>query len=161
MTEETKKLPLAARVLKNVIQGEKSQAYTLANYANAAAVLKAELPNINWAGFYLYDEANDVLVLGPFQGKKATALIKPTEGVVGHTFLAQETVVVENVEDFEGHIACDPSSQSEIVIPITTESGEKLGVLDIDAPTVGRFTQKEVEILEAFVATLLPFISKI
>ncbi|HEY4399287.1 MAG TPA: GAF domain-containing protein [Lactobacillaceae bacterium] len=158
---ETAKLPLVARILKNVIQGEKSQAYPLANYANAAALLKENFDNINWAGFYLYDDAEDVLVLGPFIGKKATVLIKPTEGVVGHTFLQQETVIVENVEDFPGHIACDPTSQSEIVVPITTADGQKLGVLDIDAPSIGRFTEADKDVLEAFVQTLLPFIHKI
>lgn len=114
--------------------------YETANLANAAAVLWQELPGLNWAGFYkMIDGA---LVLGPFQGKHACIRIPVGKGVCG-TAIAQNCVQrVEDVHQFPGHIACDSASNSEIVIPLY-RNGEIWGVLDIDSPLTGRFTQED------------------
>ena len=125
--------------------------YETANLANAAALLWQELPDINWAGFYKMTEG--ALVLGPFQGKPACIRIPVGSGVCG-TAVAQDRVqLVYNVHDFPGHIACDCASNSEIVLPIHVQ-GQIWGVLDIDSPTVGRFTQADREGLEKVVQVL-------
>ena len=125
--------------------------YETANLANAAALLWQELPDINWAGFYKMTEG--ALVLGPFQGKPACIRIPVGSGVCG-TAVAQDRVqLVYNVHDFPGHIACDCASNSEIVLPIHVK-GQIWGVLDIDSPTVGRFTQADREGLEKVVQVL-------
>ena len=126
--------------------------YEVANLANASALLWQEMENINWAGFYKM--VDGILVLGPFQGKPACIRIPVGRGVCG-TAVAQDKVqLVYNVHDFPGHIACDSASNSEIVLPIHV-NGEIWGVLDIDSPFIGRFTEadkagleKVVEILE-------------
>ncbi len=119
-----------------------------ANLANASALLYMTLDNINWAGFYLLEE--NTLVLGPFQGKPACIEIPVGRGVCGTAVLRDETLLVPNVHDFPGHIACDGASNSEIVIPIHS-SGAVVGVLDIDAPVFERFTEEDKVGLEAFV----------
>jgi GAF domain-containing protein len=129
-----------------------------ANLANASALLMQTVPDLNWAGFYLYDEATDDLVLGPFQGKVACMHIKPGNGVVGTSFAAKESVLVPNVHEFPGHIACDDASNSELVIPLTTAEGTLLGVLDLDSPTLERFNADDQAVLEDFVATLVSHI---
>lgn len=106
------------------------------------------LDNINWAGFYLLEENS--LVLGPFQGKPACIEIPLGRGVCGTAALRDETLLVPNVHDFPGHIACDGASNSEIVIPIHN-SGAVIGVLDIDSPVFDRFTEEDKAGLEAFV----------
>jgi len=103
----------------------------LANAANAASLLYHMLPEINWAGFYLYK--NGQLVLGPFNGKPACVRIQMGKGVCGTAAQTGEIQVVEDVNLFPGHIACDPASQSEIVLPIY-QNGRLIGVLDIDSP---------------------------
>ena len=126
--------------------------YETANLANASALLWQEMEDINWAGFYKMTDG--ALVLGPFQGKPACIRIPVGRGVCG-TAVAQDKVqLVYNVHDFPGHIACDSASNSEIVLPIHV-NGEIWGVLDIDSPEIGRFTEtdregllKVVEILE-------------
>jgi len=126
--------------------------YETANLANAAALLWQYLPDINWAGFYKL-VSDDLLVLGPFQGKPACVKIPVGNGVCG-TAVAQDKVqLVYNVHDFPGHIACDSASNSEIVLPIHV-NGKIWGVLDIDSPFVGRFTETDREGLEKFVAVL-------
>ncbi|MDO5422446.1 MAG: GAF domain-containing protein [Eubacteriales bacterium] len=116
--------------------------YRTANLANIAALLYEELEDINWAGFYLMEEGQ--LVLGPFQGKTACIVIRPGRGVCGTAVEKDEAQVVRDVHEFPGHIACDAASRSEIVIPIHAE-GEVVGVLDIDSPCVGRFTEEDRE----------------
>jgi len=125
--------------------------YEVANLANASALLWQEMPDINWVGFYkMIDGA---LVLGPFQGKPACIQIPVGRGVCG-TAVAQDKVqLVYNVHDFPGHIACDCASNSEIVLPIHV-NGEIWGVLDIDSPDIGRFTQADKEGLEQVVRVL-------
>ena len=126
--------------------------YEVANLANASALLWQELPEINWVGFYKMEDG--ALVLGPFQGKPACIRIPVGRGVCG-TAVAEDAVqLVYAVHQFPGHIACDCASNSEIVLPIHV-NGKIWGVLDIDSPFIGRFTeedrdglQKVVEILE-------------
>lgn len=125
--------------------------YETANLANAAALLWQELPDINWAGFYKMTDG--ALVLGPFQGKPACIRIPVGRGVCGTAVAGNKTQLVYNVHQFPGHIACDCASNSEIVVPIHVK-GEIWGVLDIDSPYVGRFTEADREGLEAFVAAL-------
>lgn len=127
---------------------------TIANLANAAALLKQSLPDVNWAGFYIYDSATDTLDLGPFQGNVACMHIQNGNGVCGTAFKTQKTLRIKNVHDFKGHIACDSASNSEIVIPITKE-GQTFGVLDIDSPSVDRFTAEDEAILTEFVNNLV------
>lgn len=114
--------------------------YEVANLANASALLWQELEDINWVGFYKM--TNGKLVLGPFQGKPACIEIPVGRGVCG-TAVAQDAVqLVYDVHRFPGHIACDSASNSEIVLPIHVK-GEIWGVLDIDSPYIGRFTQED------------------
>lgn len=114
--------------------------YETANLANASALLWQEMENINWVGFYKMEDG--ALVLGPFQGKPACIRICVGRGVCGAAVAEDRIQLVPNVHDFPGHIACDSSSNSEIVLPIHVR-GEIWGVLDIDSPTVGRFTEAD------------------
>ena len=125
--------------------------YEIANLANAAALLWQELPDINWAGFYkMIDGA---LVLGPFQGKPACIRIPVGRGVCGTAAAEDQTQLVYDVHHFPGHIACDSATNSEIVVP--SHVGDEIwGVLDIDSPSVGRFTEDDKNGLEKFVKVL-------
>lgn len=127
----------------------------LANLSNAAALINMLLKDINWVGFYLYRK--DKLILGPFQGKPACVNIEIGKGVCGRSGLTKETQLVENVQDFPGHIACDSASKSELVIPILVE-GELMGVLDIDSPMTSRFTLEDQDGLEKIVETLKKYV---
>lgn len=127
--------------------------YLIANLANVSALLNQELEEINWVGFYLMEDGK--LVLGPFQGKPACIEIAAGKGVCGTAVLRDEIILVEDVHEFPGHIACDDASRSEIVIPIH-RAGKVVAVLDIDSPLVGRFTEEDrcglkriAELLEA------------
>lgn len=123
----------------------------IANLANASALLFESLSDINWAGFYLLE--NDILVLGPFQGKTACIEIPLGKGVCGTAAIKDETQLVYDVHKFEGHIACDSASNSEIVIPLHKD-GSVVGVLDIDSPLIGRFDENDRSGLEAFAKIL-------
>lgn len=127
----------------------------LANLANAAALLFDQLPDINWAGFYL--EKDGQLVLGPFQGKPACTRIPLGKGVCGTAAARGETLVVQDVHQFPGHIACDPQSRSEIVLPM---KGSPSGVLDIDSPVLSRFDQEDARGLQAFLEVLQENLNK-
>lgn len=120
--------------------------HKIANLANASALIYNALENINWAGFYLLE--GDVLVLAPFGGKPACIEIPVGRGVCGTAVAKNETIVVPDVHNFVGHIACDSASRSEIVIPLTKD-GKILGVLDIDSPVTNRFNESDKEGLEA------------
>lgn len=122
-----------------------------ANLANAAALLYHTLDNLNWAGFYLLEK--DILVLGPFQGKPACIEIPVGRGVCGTAAAEGRTQLVRDVHQFPGHIACDSASNSEIVVPIHV-GGNIVGVLDIDSPHIGRFTEEDQAGLEKFVRIL-------
>ena len=125
--------------------------YRIANLSNASALLWEHLENINWAGFYIMEGCK--LVLGPFQGKTACIVIPVGKGVCGTSVAEDATQLVADVHQFPGHIACDSASNSEIVIPIHVD-GKIFGVLDIDSPQFGRFTEADREGLEAFVRIL-------
>lgn len=126
----------------------------IANLSNASAFLNELLPDINWAGFYLWDENDEELILGPFQGKVACIRIDYGKGVCGAAFEKKETMIIPDVNEFPGHIVCDAASQSEIVVPLVKD-GEAVGVLDIDAPIKDRFSTADQELLEGFVDILM------
>ena len=125
--------------------------HQVANLANASALLWQVLPEINWAGFYKMEDG--ILVLGPFQGKPACIEIPVGRGVCGTAVAEDQTQLVYDVHQFPGHIACDCASNSEIVVPIHVK-GQIWGVLDIDSPKVGRFTEEDKTGLEQFVKVL-------
>jgi L-methionine (R)-S-oxide reductase len=117
-----------------------------ANAANATALLVAQLPDLNWAGFYFLRGGE--LVVGPFQGRVACVRIALGSGVCGTAAARRQTLVVPDVHAFPGHIACDLASNSEIVVPLL--AGERLvGVLDLDSPRRDRFTVDDARLLEA------------
>lgn len=132
-----------------------SESDWLANLSNAAALLYANLENINWSGFYLMKQ--DELVLGPFQGKIACTRIKPGRGVCGTAVVEKKTQLVPDVHLFPGHIACDCASNSEVVIPIIKD-GILYGVLDIDSPIKDRFDETDAKYLQLFVDKLNKYI---
>ena len=135
--------------LQALLEGEED---FVANLANTAALLFHSLPDVNWAGFYLAQ--GEELVLGPFQGKPACVRIPFGKGVCGTAASTGEPVLVPDVNDFPGHIVCDPDSRSEIVLPLMTW-GRVLGVLDIDSALLGRFDDDDCEGLESVVSILL------
>ncbi|NLG81946.1 MAG: GAF domain-containing protein [Bacilli bacterium] len=124
----------------------------IANLANASALLNQFLTDINWVGFYL--NKNNELVLGPFQGLPACIRIPFGQGVCGTAAQKKETIVVPDVHQFPGHIACDPESKSEIVVPLL-KNNQIIGVLDIDSPIYNRFSDNDKVYLEAFVKILV------
>ena len=126
--------------------------------ANTSAFLNQILDDINWVGFYILK--NDYLYLGPFQGKVACTQIKVGNGVCGSAVQNKSTIVVQNVHDFPGHIACDEASNSEIVIPIYVNN-KIYGVLDVDSPSKGRFTNNDKVLLEKLVKVLEKHLTKI
>lgn len=121
----------------------------IANAANTAALIYHGLPNINWAGFYFRNGTE--LVLGPFQGKPACVRIPVGQGVCGTAAAQGATILVPDVHDFPGHIACDPESRSELVVPLI-ENGSVLGVLDLDSPLPARFDDMDRQGCEQLVA---------
>lgn len=126
-----------ASALEGLVAGETD---SIANMANAAALMWETLPDVNWVGFYR--NVGGELVLGPFQGRPACIRIKFGDGVCGVAAQSREVQRVEDVNAFPGHIACDSASASEIVVPLIRD-GELLGVLDIDSPSTGRFTEED------------------
>ena len=123
-----------------------------ANLANAAAAIYHALPSLNWAGFYL--SRGSVLVLGPFQGKPACVRIPIGKGVCGTAAIQRRSVLVSNVHEFPGHIACDTASQSELVVPLI-RGDTLIGVLDLDSPLLARFDAQDQAGCEALVAIIL------
>ena len=119
--------------------------------SNTSAIIKDAMDDLNWAGFYLMDKGS--LLLGPFQGKVACIRIALGKGVCGTAAQKNETLVVGNVHEFAGHIACDCASNSEIVVPIHKD-GEVVGVLDIDSPSFDRFTEEDKKGLEEIVKVI-------
>src|SRR5258705_6388881 len=143
---------LAAQ-LSSLLAGERD---LIANAANFSSLIFHSLPDLNWAGFYFVKDGE--LVLGPFQGKPACVRIKIGQGVCGAGAANCETVMVPNVHEFPGHIACDTASSSEIVVPLM--KGERLiGVLDLDSPLPARFDQDDARGLESLVRILLSSVS--
>lgn len=137
--------------LAGLVAGERNW---LANFANCAALLFDQMPDLNWAGFYLVEPGSGDLVVGPFQGKPACARIAPGRGVCGTAFVERRTLLVPDVHAFAGHIACDAASRSELVIPLEA-GGRVLGVLDLDSPLPARFTAEDQDGLERLMQQLL------
>lgn len=135
--------------LKGLTDGESD---LIANLSNAAALLNHFLDDINWVGFYL--AKGQELVLGPFQGLPACIRIPFHKGVCGHAATTKQTVVVSNVHEFPGHIACDEATNSEIVIPLIKDD-QLIGVLDIDSSVLNRFSEMDKKYLEQFVQILI------
>jgi L-methionine (R)-S-oxide reductase len=133
-----------AEQARGMLAGESS---LIANAANFSALVYHSLPDLNWAGFYLYD--GNELVVGPFQGKPACIRIALGRGVCGTAAQTRQTQVVRDVHSFDGHIACDAASQSEIVVPLVKADGSLLGVWDVDSPSVARFDEEDRAGMEA------------
>jgi GAF domain-containing protein len=139
-------------MLEGLVQGDE---LPITKLCNASALINALIGRINWCGFYL--EKNKELVLGPFQGMPACTKIEIGKGVCGTAALKRETLLIKDVHSFEGHIACDAASNSEIVVPIV--KGDKLiGVLDLDSSEINRFTALEQTYLEKSVDILNKYI---
>ncbi|WP_102263883.1 GAF domain-containing protein [Mesobacillus jeotgali] len=147
-----KNYDLLIKQLKALIEDEKN---AIANFSNASALLNQFLDRVNWVGFYLMEDGE--LVLGPFQGLPACVRIPLGKGVCGTAASKKQTVRVEDVHAFPGHIACDAASQSEIVVPMVKD-GQVIGVLDIDSPEKNRFDELDQQKLEEFVSVLVQYI---
>jgi GAF domain-containing protein len=150
--QSTSKLELYQNLvsqLRSLLAGERD---FIANAANFASLLYHSLPGINWAGFYLLKDKE--LVLGPFQGKPACVRIAVGKGVCGVAAAQRETIIIPNVHEFPGHIACDSESNSEIVVPLQ-KNGRLLGVLDLDSPQFARFDDEDAEGLNGLVAVFI------
>ena len=141
---------LLLKQLTSLIEGESDQ---IANLANAAALLNQFLTDINWVGFYLYKD--NELVLGPFQGLPACIRIPIGKGVCGYCAKTKKTVIVPNVHEFTGHIACDVNTNSEIVVPMIDKDNMLIGVLDIDSPKLNRFSNIDQKNLKIFIKILI------
>jgi GAF domain-containing protein len=138
-----------ASQLEQLIAGETD---LIANLANASALLFQAVPDLNWAGFYLLKHGE--LVVGPFQGAPACIRIALNRGVCGAAATARKSIIVEDVNEFPGHIVCDAASRSELVVPLL-HGPELLGVLDLDSPSLARFDDEDRIGIELFAATLL------
>ncbi len=145
MTPKTQLYRELAAQLRELLADERD---LIANAANLAAMLYHGLPELNWAGCYFLK--GGVLVLGPFQGKPACTRIALGKGVCGTAAATGRAVLVENVHEFPGHIACDGASNSEIVLPLVKD-GRVVGVLDLDSPRLGRFDDEDQAGLELLV----------
>ena len=143
---------LAAQ-LSSLLAGERD---LVANAANFSSFIFYALPDLNWAGFYFAKDGE--LVLGPFQGQPACVRIKIGQGVCGAGAAKCDTVIVANVHEFPGHIACDSASNSEIVVPLMKD-GRMIGVLDLDSPKLSRFDREDAAGLEQLVKILLSSVS--
>ena len=148
-TSKTELYDQLAAQLSSLLAGERD---LIANTANFSSLIFQSLPDLNWAGFYFAKDGE--LVLGPFQGKPACVRIKLGQGVCGAGAAKCETVIVPNVHEFPGHIACDSASNSEIVVPLLKDS-RLIGVLDLDSPLIGRFDSVDAEGLEELTKILI------
>lgn len=149
MTDKPSLYSQLCRDLAAVFEGERD---LIANMANCSALLYQTLPDLNWVGFYRM--VGKDLVLGPFQGRPACVRIGPGRGVCGTSAARQATVLVADVHQFPGHIACDAASRSEVVIPLI-DRGQVIAVLDLDSPILDRFDQEDADGLESLVTVLL------
>ncbi|GMA69028.1 hypothetical protein GCM10025879_02740 [Leuconostoc litchii] len=125
----------------------------VSNLSNTAALLFQNYEDINWAGFYIYNEESKELDLGPFQGKVACMHIKPGSGVVGTAFSDSSSIVVPDVHNFPGHIACDADSNSELVVPVY-KNKKIYAIIDIDSPLLNRFSEIDKSEVEELAETL-------
>ncbi len=154
------------RIIGQIKELAKTDPHYMPLLANTSALLNETLEDINWVGFYIMK--GDRLVLGPFQGKPACIHILPGQGVCGTAIKEKRVIRVDDVHEFPGHIACDEKSRSELVIPMLNRYTEVsacemppefatysvIGVLDVDSPTPGRFSEEDCKALEAIVMAL-------
>jgi L-methionine (R)-S-oxide reductase len=151
-SKQSEKAKLYASLTVQLLSLLKGEQDLIANAANFSALLFNSLPNVNWAGFYFL--RGEELVLGPFQGNPACVRIPMGTGVCGMAAQQCETIIVPNVHEFPGHIACDVASNAEIVVPLF--DGEQiLGVLDLDSPLIGRFDDQDAEGLNELVTVFV------
>ena len=143
-----------AQQARGLLAGERD---LIANAANFGALVFHSLSGLNWCGFYLYD--GNELVVGPFQGKPACIRIALGKGVCGTAAQTRQTQVVRDVHDFDGHIACDAASRSEIVVPLVKADGNLLGVWDVDSPQVARFDADDRAGMEALCAVFMEHVA--
>lgn len=129
----------------------------LTTFSNTTAFINQMMDNLNWVGFYFLKD--NQLILGPFQGKVACEVIDLNKGVCGHVATTQQPIIVDDVHQFEGHIACDEASQSEMVIPLFYQS-ELIGVLDLDAPIKNRFSTDDLQQCQSIVNYLSKALKK-
>jgi len=152
MMKSQKYIDIASEIA-GVIEGEPSR---VARYATVACLLSQAFDNFFWTGFYIVDvDKPDELVVGPYQGTLGCLRIAFNKGVCGTCAAMRETVIVEDVHAFPGHIACDINTNSEIVVPVFDESGALAAVLDIDSTDFGSFDEDDKNGLEAICKTLL------
>ncbi len=137
-----------------LVTGEKN---LIANLSNLSAHFFQNISGLNWAGFYLWNEEDKELILGPFQGKPACIRIRADKGVCGKAFSTKQVQRIDDVHSFPGHIACDPNSKSELVIPMIWQ-GDCVGVIDLDAPTLSHFTVQLATDLKALTEALMPLL---
>ncbi len=137
--------------VRHIIEGD-----LIADLANVSSLLYSTIPDLNWLGFYIL-KGND-LVVGPFQGQPACVRIPLGKGVCGTAAKEKKTLLVDNVIDFPGHISCDSQTKSELVVPII-KGGVVMGVLDVDSPTLKRFTKLEKDFFEKVVNQILVHLS--
>ncbi len=135
--------------VRSLLEGERD---FIANAANFSSLLYYTLPDLNWAGFYLWKDGE--LVLGPFQGQPACVRIELGKGVCGTAAKQRQTIIVDNVDQFPGHIACDSASQSEIVVPLVRD-GQLIGVLDLDSPSLARFDDEDARELNELIKVFI------
>ncbi|CAM5761664.1 histidine kinase [Labrys miyagiensis] len=133
--------------LRGLLHGERD---AIANAANTSALISQMVPDLNWVGFYFLRSAEE-LVVGPFQGKPACVRIAVGRGVCGSAVEQRQSILVEDVHAFPGHIACDEASRSELVVPLL-DQGHVLGVLDLDSPIPGRFDREDQSGMEGLAA---------
>lgn len=131
--------PSLEKELMSLIDGEPN---LVANLSNISSWLYHAMPDLNWSGFYLWSDADQELVLGPFQGMPACIRIKPERGVCGKAYSTNSILKVDDVEAFPGHIACDSASKSELVIPLS-KNNKVMGLLDLDSPKLARFNDQD------------------
>jgi len=141
--------PLAIKQLQALFEDEHDM---IANMANMSALIYETMPNVNWVGFYL--SKGEQLVLGPFQGKVACVRINLGKGVCGTAAADKKSLLVENVHEFAGHIACDSASNSELAVPIIKD-GKVWGVFDLDSPDISRFKAEDKQGIENLVEILI------
>lgn len=125
--------------------------------SNTSAIIYELFPNINWVGFYIY--IDNILQLGPFQGKPACMKIPLDKGVCGFCASSRKSIIVDDVHLFPGHIACDSASNSELVVPMIIDN-KLYGLLDIDSPIKSRFSKDDLETMEKIIAYIVKFIKK-
>jgi L-methionine (R)-S-oxide reductase len=140
--------------LRALLEGETD---FIANSANFSSLLYHSLPNVNWVGFYLLKDGE--LVLGPFQGQPACVRIAMGKGVCGTAAEQRQTILVDNVHDFPGHIACDSASNSEVVVPLIVHE-QLIGVLDLDSPSRARFDDEDARGLNDLVKIFVGAVNK-